>query len=140
VILTIIGLGCSAPEPSHPNVVLITVDTLRADRLGAYGFELDTSPAIDRLAAHGTLFERAIAGASFTSASHASIMTSRYTREHTIGYLNGGTRLEGIPTLAEILNHAATKRLLSSETSSWTTAAGSIAVSSNTTTSCPMPS
>jgi arylsulfatase A-like enzyme len=83
---------------------MITVDTLRADRLGAYGFHLATSPAIDRLAAQGVVFERAISGASFTSASHASIMTSRYTREHTIGYENGGTRLEGITTVAEIFN------------------------------------
>jgi arylsulfatase len=85
---------------------MITVDTLRADHLGAYGFRLATSPAIDRLAAQGVVFERAISGASFTAGSHASIMTSRYTREHTIGYKNGGTRLEGITTLAEIFNEA----------------------------------
>jgi len=98
------GLGCGEPEQPRPNVLLITVDTLRADRLGVYGFNLETSPAIDRLAARGVVFERAIAGASFTSGSHASIMTSRYTREHSIGYVNGGTRLEGIATLAEIFN------------------------------------
>jgi arylsulfatase A-like enzyme len=83
---------------------MITIDTLRADRLGAYGFRLATSPAIDRLAAQGVVFERAISGASFTTASHASIMTSRYTREHTIGYKNGGSRLEGIAPLAEIFS------------------------------------
>jgi len=85
---------------------MITVDTLRADRLGAYGFQLATSPAIDRLAAQGVVFERAISGASFMAGSHASIMTSRYTRQHTIGYQNGETRLEGITTLAEIFNEA----------------------------------
>ncbi len=104
VFLAAAGSGCSEPGQPRPNVLLITVDTLRADRLGVYGFGLDTSPAIDRLAARGVVFERAIAGASFTSGSHASIMTSRYTREHTIGYMNGGTRLEGITTLAEIFN------------------------------------
>ena len=101
-ILTNAGLGCFGPEGPKPNVLLITVDTLRADRLGAYGFQLATSPAIDRLAAQGVLFERAISGASFTAGSHASIMASRYTREHTIGYNNGGTKLEGATTLAEI--------------------------------------
>jgi arylsulfatase len=97
-------LGCFGSEGFEPSVLLITVDTLRADRLGAYGFQLATSPAIDRLAARGVVFERAISGASVTAGSHASIMTSRYTREHTIGYENGGTRLEGITTLAEIFN------------------------------------
>ena len=98
------SFACSEPRKPEINVLMITIDTLRADRLGAYGFELDTSPAIDRLAAQGVVFERAVSGASFTAASHASIMTSRYTREHTIGYGNGETRLEGITTLAEIFN------------------------------------
>jgi len=104
LIIATVGSGCGEPGQLRPNALLITVDTLRADRLGVYGFSWDTSPAIDRLAASGVVFERAIAGASFTTGSHASIMTSRYTREHTIGYMNGGTRLEGITTLAEILN------------------------------------
>jgi len=103
-VLSIAGLGCFGPEGPKPNVLLITVDTLRADRLGVYGFHLETSPAIDRLAAQGVIFEHAISGASFTAGSHASIMTSRYTREHTIGYDNGGTRLEGATTLAEIFS------------------------------------
>jgi arylsulfatase len=104
LVLSNAGLGCFGSEGPEPNVLMITIDTLRADRLGAYGFRLATSPAIDRLAAQGVVFERAISGASFTSGSHASIMASRYTREHTIGYDNGGTRLEGITTLAEIFN------------------------------------
>jgi arylsulfatase len=104
LVLTNGGLGCFGPEEPRPDVLLITVDTLRADRLGTYGFQLATSPAIDRLAERGVVFERAISGASVTAGSHASIMTSRYTREHTIGHENGGTRLEGIATLAEIFN------------------------------------
>lgn len=104
LVLASAGSGCGESERPQPNVLLITVDTLRADRLGVYGFRLDTSPAIDRLASNGVVFERAIAGASFTSGSHASIMTSRYTREHTIGYVNGKTRLEGIITLADVFN------------------------------------
>jgi arylsulfatase A-like enzyme len=106
------ALACSdSPAPPDaaepmPNVLLITVDTLRADRLGAYGFDLDVSPAIDKLAEQGALFTRAISGASFTSPSHASIMTSRYTRQHTIGYENGRTRLEGMTTLAEQFSQA----------------------------------
>ena len=89
----------AAPTDARPNVLLITIDTLRADRLGTYGYALSTSPRIDRLAASGVVFERAIAAASTTAPAHASIMTSRYTREHSIGYNNGGTKLID-PTLA----------------------------------------
>ena len=91
--LSLSGCGRPAPDDSRPNVLLITIDTLRADRLGSYGYEFPTSPRIDQLAASGLVFERAIAAASTTAPAHASIMTSRYTREHSIGYNNGGTKL-----------------------------------------------
>ncbi len=99
-----IGLACSPTEPPdpRPNVLLITVDTLRADRLGTYGQSLATSPRIDAWAAEAVVFERALAASASTAPSHASIMTSRYPREHSIGTNNGGTRLTGSPkTLAE---------------------------------------
>jgi arylsulfatase len=88
-------LGCGGPQPaaSAPSVLLITVDTLRADHLGAYGFAPDTSPHLDALAAQSALFERAIAASSRTAPAHASIMTSRWVREHSIGHGNGSTRL-----------------------------------------------
>jgi arylsulfatase A-like enzyme len=91
------GLGEGPP----PDVLLITVDTLRADHLGSYGFSHDTSPRIDALAAEGVLFERAIAASSRTVPSHASIMTSRYPREHSVGHLNGKSTLRDATTLAE---------------------------------------
>jgi len=90
----------------RPSVLLITVDTLRADHLGSYGLGLAASPQIDRLAAQGVLFERAIAGSSQTAPSHAGILTSRFSREHSIGYLNGSTRLDGVPTLASVFRDA----------------------------------
>lgn len=95
--------GCEpkvASDP-RPNVLLITVDTLRADRLGTYGYPLPTSPSIDAIAERGIRFDRAIAAASTTAPSHASIMTSHYTREHSIGANNGGTKLVSGTTLAE---------------------------------------
>ncbi len=91
----------SAPADPRPNVLLITVDTLRADHLGTYGFPLPTSPQIDALARDGVVFERAIAASASTAPAHASIMTSRYTREHSIGHDNGGTKLVSGRTLAE---------------------------------------
>jgi arylsulfatase len=98
--------GCHPRPHRPPNVVLITIDTLRADRLGSYGYELDASPRIDALAREGVVFERAVAAAAMTAPSHASIMTSRYTRGHSIGFGNGTTRLDGLATLAEVLRDA----------------------------------
>lgn len=105
VLLALILLAPTPALASPPvrNVLLITVDTLRADHLSSYGFALETSPHIDALAADSALFERAIAASSSTAPSHASILTSLYPRQHSIGYRNGDTRLEGAVTLAEVL-------------------------------------
>ncbi|MBW2274151.1 MAG: sulfatase [Deltaproteobacteria bacterium] len=94
--------GCGgAPAPARHNVLLITVDTLRADFLGSYGFSLPATPNMDALARRGLLFETAVAASTATAPSHASIMTSRFVREHSVGSHNGSTRLEGGETLAE---------------------------------------
>jgi arylsulfatase len=87
-------------------VLLITIDTLRADHLGTYGFAQNTSPRIDALARDSVVFERAIAASSATNPSHASIMTSRYPREHSIGHHNGASRLEGTATLATLFRES----------------------------------
>lgn len=94
------GLGCDSHRAAGPDVLLVTVDTLRADHVGAYGFELDATPNLDALASRGVLFERALAASSYTVPSHASILTSLTVREHSIGYENGGTRLSDEFTLA----------------------------------------
>ncbi len=86
------------------SVVLITVDTLRADHLSAYGYELPTSPSIERLAARGALFTRAFSASSVTAPSITSILTGRYPSFHTVGLVNGSFRLDAdTTTLAEIL-------------------------------------
>jgi arylsulfatase A-like enzyme len=94
-----LALGCSLFD-DRPNVVLVTVDTLRADRVSAYGYELPTTPAIDALASEGVLFERAIAASSATAPSHATILTSRRVREHSVSYFNGRSRLVAPDSLA----------------------------------------
>jgi arylsulfatase A-like enzyme len=93
LLLLLLGCGAQKPGATAPSVLLIIVDTLRADYLGAYGFASDTSPHIDALAAQSAVFERAIAASSRTAPAHASIMTSRWVREHSIGHRNGSTRL-----------------------------------------------
>ena len=100
--IVFLQLACGAqPKAPGADVLLITIDTLRADYIHAYGFPLEITPSIDALAARGVLFENAIAAATLTAPAHASIMTSRYVREHSVGSRNGDTRLEGLPTLAE---------------------------------------
>jgi arylsulfatase A-like enzyme len=72
-----------APAPAGaPNVVVIVVDTLRADHLSTYGYERATSPNIDRIANQGVSFENAIAVSSWTLPTHASMLTGRYPYEH----------------------------------------------------------
>jgi arylsulfatase A-like enzyme len=93
--------GCRGSD-ARPNVLLVVVDTLRADQLGSYGHPRSPTPNLDALAAGGVLFERAVAASSRTAPSHASIMTSRFVNEHSIGHSNGGSRLVGETTLADV--------------------------------------
>jgi len=95
-------VGCGPPHGAGPpDVLLITVDTLRADYVHVYGFPQAITPSIDALAERGALFETAIAASSRTVPSHASIMTSRFVREHSVGTHNGSSSLAGHETLAE---------------------------------------
>jgi arylsulfatase A-like enzyme len=73
--------GCSR-SPRRLNVILISLDTLRADRLGAYGYGRETSPALDALAAHGALFENVVAETSWTLPSHATMLSGLFPSTH----------------------------------------------------------
>ena len=99
----------SAPGPpgataDRPNVVLLVVDTLRADKLGAYGFELDTSPELDALAAQGVRFEYAFAPSSWTRPSVGSLITGRYPRSLGLYREENEILPPAATTLAEILS------------------------------------
>lgn len=72
--------GENAPPPP-PNIVLIMLDTLRADKLGCYGCPHDVSPKLDAIAAQGVLCERVVAQCSWTRPSIGSLLTSRYPRD-----------------------------------------------------------
>jgi len=95
-------VGCTEErEPS--SLVVITVDTTRADRLGAYGYEGAQTPVIDGLAAEGTLFENAYAPVPETLPSHSSIFTGHYPPSHAVR-LNLNFHLpDKAQTLAEVL-------------------------------------
>ena len=78
------GGGACAEADERPNFVLILVDTLRADYLGAYGFDGDISPNVDRLAAESVVFENCLSQAPWTKPSIASLFTSTYPRVHQL--------------------------------------------------------
>jgi arylsulfatase A-like enzyme len=78
------GAACARPSP-RPNVVLISLDTLRADRLNAYGYrDRVVSPHIDALARDGILFERQITASPWTTPAHLSLLTSLSPHSHGV--------------------------------------------------------
>ena len=98
-------------QPFH-NVILISIDTLRQDRLGCYGYHRDTSPSLDRFAAEGVLFHQAISQAPWTTPAHGSLLTSLYPSAHRVNqglavFANHRAQYRGlprgVPTLAGIL-------------------------------------
>ena len=76
------GMHAEEVSPAPRNLILISIDTLRPDRLGCYGHDRATSPAIDRLSAGGARFETALATSPWTKPSHASMLTGRYPSRH----------------------------------------------------------
>jgi arylsulfatase A-like enzyme len=87
--------------PNQPNVLLIVLDTVRARSTSLHGYHRPTTPRLERLAERGVRFDRALATAPWTTASHASMFTGRFPHELSVGW---STPLDGTyPTLAEVL-------------------------------------
>jgi arylsulfatase A-like enzyme len=76
--------GCKKKILNHPNVVVIVIDTLRADHLPFYGYPKNTSPFLDSLSAKGTIFERVFSTSSITAPATASLFTSLYPFQHGV--------------------------------------------------------
>ncbi len=93
--------ACASDE--RPSILLVTIDTLRADHVGCYGAPGDPTPSLDRLAREGTLFELAVTTAPITLPAHVSMMTGLYPPGH--GVRNNGHVLppDGAVTLAQRL-------------------------------------
>src|SRR5262245_34902154 len=88
------------------NLLIVTIDTMRADRVGAYGHGAGLTPTLDRLAAEGLRFDSARANAPLTLPSHASLMTGRIPPRHGVRD-NGTYRLDDQqPTLAATVKSA----------------------------------
>src|SRR5437870_8434380 len=101
----------AAPQ-SAPNVLVIVLDTLRADHLSSYGYSRPTSPEIDRIASQGVLFENAIAPCSWSLPSHASLLTGRAPSEHGMQNVQampwpgwGEKSFSGYHALGEVLRY-----------------------------------
>lgn len=71
--------------PGSPNVLMIAIDTLRADHVSAYGYLRLTTPSLDRLAKQGVLFENAVSASSWTFPAHVSLLTGKYPFEDGLG-------------------------------------------------------
>lgn len=102
LLAALLAAGCGAPGERRPDVLLVTVDTLRADRLGVYGYDRGTSPELDRFAAGAVVFEAAQAQTSWTLGSLASLITARWVSD--LGIRDFRSRLAADETtLAEVL-------------------------------------
>jgi arylsulfatase A-like enzyme len=97
--------ACADEAPRPPNVVLVIIDTLRADKVSSYGSEVDTSPALTILAEQGVQFDSVIAQSSWTLPSVGSMLTSRYPRSLGLKAEDGQMVPDEAVTLAEILQH-----------------------------------
>src|SRR5262249_7520774 len=87
--------------PGAPNILLVVMDTVAADHLALYGYERQTSHAIDELARRGSRFDAALPTSSWTLPSHASMFTGRWPHELSVGWR---TPLDASwPTVAEFL-------------------------------------
>jgi choline-sulfatase len=105
------AIACAAhPQPAAlpaaRDLVLVTIDTLRADHVGATGGPAGITPTIDALARAGVVFRDATAHAPLTLPSHATILTGRYPPAHGVADNSGFTLGDSIPTLATILHGA----------------------------------
>jgi len=104
-----ISSGGAGEASGKPNIILISLDTVRADHTSVYGYDRDTTPSLRRFAAESTLYGNAISAASWTAPSHASIFTGMYTLRHGVRYDLPNNTLgklpEAVPTLTEVLAH-----------------------------------
>jgi len=102
------GRGRATPDSqsSASNVLLVTIDTLRADRLGCYGYRPAVTPVLDSLAARGVRFETAVAHAPLTAPSHASILTGHTPLGHGVRDNGAYVLPAGVRTVAEDFRQA----------------------------------
>jgi len=105
VVLGVVGSGCNEPPPppGPPNVVMVVIDTLRADRVGWWGERTGLTPFLDELASRGAVLPNAFAQAPETRPSVASLFTSRHPMQHGVYELRSALP-QSERTIAEALH------------------------------------
>jgi len=99
--MAVLLAACGERRP--PNILLVSIDSLRADHVGCYGYERDTTPTMDRLAAEGVRFETALAPTSWTLPSHVTMFTGIPPHHHHVT-LDNRQLAADVKTLAEVLS------------------------------------
>jgi len=105
VLAAVVMSGCGSPPDGPPepkNLVILSIDTLRPDHLGLYGYPRDTSPTLDELGEKSAVFDQAITVHVSTAPAHGTVLTGRYPGNHGI-QRNGMSLLPDVPTLAQVL-------------------------------------
>jgi arylsulfatase A-like enzyme len=102
-VVAILATACDSTAPERPNFLLVSIDTLRADHLGAYGYERDTSPNLDRFARRGLRFERALAPAPWTLPSHVAMLSGQHPHDVGIDDIDSSIP-ERVPMMAQALS------------------------------------
>jgi choline-sulfatase len=109
VVVALCGLAAmgaaqgQAPPAAKPNLLLVTIDTLRADHVGAYGYKAGATPVMDRLAREGVRMADAVVHVPQTRPSHVSLFTGRLPYEHGLRDNYSAPLARGTPTLASVL-------------------------------------
>ena len=103
ILLLLAMVGCGVPQAPPQRIILVTIDTLRADHLGAYGYPRDVSPFLDDLAARSVVFELAFSSCFHTAPSHASLFSSLQPAQHGL-LVNGELLDDQLLTVAELLS------------------------------------
>jgi choline-sulfatase len=98
--------GAAPPRPRDANILLVTLDTVRADHLSCYNPQSVPTPNIDAVAARGARFLQAVAQVPLTTPSHASILTGTYPQVHKVRDMGGFILDKSIPTLASLAHEA----------------------------------
>jgi hypothetical protein len=93
VTVLVVALTSACGTAPRPDVVLITLDTTRADRLGCYGYGGETTPNLDRFAKGAVVYTRAYSTTSWTFPAHASLFTGKFTASHGARYHPEGSLL-----------------------------------------------
>lgn len=84
ILCTCVSAGCRTPSTTEGNILLISIDTLRADHMATYGYARRTTPNVDEFFSHADVFERAYATSSYTSASMISVLSGLLPQHHRV--------------------------------------------------------